>query len=111
MELKGNNSSFDNVTSDLPSSYIAENGERVTIKWDFNDKYSLGNILGFRKSVITNSGQINPPAFFEDAKTIQAKAILSSGSRTLERFVTMTIQPEFGVPNRLQILKDAVLGD
>ena len=49
--------------------------------------------------------------FFEDAKTIQAKAILSSGSRTLERFVTMTIQPEFGVPNRLQILKDAVLGD
>ena len=111
MELKGNNSSFDNVTSDLPSSYIAENGERVTIKWDFNDNYSLGNILGFRKSVITTSGQINPPAFFEDAKTIQAKAILSSGSRTLERFVTMTIQTEFGVPIRMQILKDAVLGD
>ena len=42
----------------------------VSMKWDFNDNYSLGNILGFRKSVITNSGQINPPAFFEDAKKV-----------------------------------------
>lgn len=106
--LKGDNSSFDNITSDLPSSYTAANGEKVNIKWSINESFSIMDLFGFRKSVITSSGRINPPSLLEGAKTVQAKATLTCGSRTMERYLVVTIPPDFGVPGRLQPIYDAL---
>ncbi len=106
--LKGDNISFDNVTSDLPSSYTASNGEKVNIKWNINESFSIKDLFGLRKSVITNSGRINPPSLLEGAKTVRAKATLTCGSRTTEKYLDVTVPPDFGVPGRLQPIYDAL---
>ena len=108
VNLNGSNSSLDNITGDLPNRYTASNGETVTIRWELNDNFSLETLLGLRKSVVTNSGKVNHPSVFEEPKTVQVKAILTSGDRSLERYVVITVMPEFGVPNRLLPLGDAL---
>ncbi len=108
VNLNGSNSSLDNITGDLPNRYTASNGETVTIRWELNDNFSLETLLGLRKSVVTNSGKVNHPSVFEEPKTVQVKAILTSGDRSLERYVVITVMPEFGVPNRLLPLRDAL---
>lgn len=104
--LKGKNNDFNNVTSDLPNRYVAQNGELVTIKWELNQNFSFENLFGFRKSAITNTGKINHPSLFEGEKAVQAKATLRVGNQTMTKFVNLTIMPEFSVPSRLQLLED-----
>ncbi|HIV85792.1 MAG TPA: DNRLRE domain-containing protein [Candidatus Monoglobus merdigallinarum] len=106
--LKGANDSFDNITSDLPGSYVAGNGRRVTIRWSLNRNFSLSSLLGLRKSPVTNSGEINQPLFFEDERTVEVRAELSCGGETLTRHIVITIRPEFGVSDRLAPLNDAL---
>ena len=106
--LKGANSSFDDITTDLPSEFIASNGERVAIKWGLNENFSFENLLTLNKRIITSSGHVNPPSIFEGAKEVEAKAQLSCGDETMNRFIIMTIKPDIGVPGRIQPLYDAL---
>ena len=108
VNLKGSNSSFDNITVDLPSEYTASNGERVTIKWSINENFSFEDLLTLHRRIITGSGHINPPSIFEGAKDVQARAELSCGGSAMRRFILMTIRPDIGAPGRLQPLYDAL---
>lgn len=99
--IKGDNTSLDNITEDLPHSYIAQNGERVSIKWLINEEFSIMNALGLTKSAISTSGKINQPTYFEDEKKVRVKVVLTVGNEYIEKFYDLTIRPEFGVQNRL----------
>ncbi|MCI5893115.1 MAG: DNRLRE domain-containing protein [Clostridiales bacterium] len=103
--ILGKNSAPDNITTDLPNSYTAENGVKVGIKWIADEAVSLPEILRLNKSTISQSGKINRPPYLENPKTVRIKAVLTAGSRTKERLMTLTVRPEFGVPNRLDPLK------
>lgn len=106
--ILGQNSSADNITTDLPSSYTAENGVRVGIKWISSEEVSFSDILRLNKGTVSQSGRINPPSYMENAKTVRVKAVLTAGSRTKERFIMLTVRPEFGLPNRLEPLKNGL---
>ena len=102
--ILGGNSSADNITIDLPNSYIAENGVRVAVKWIIDEEFSFSNILRFNKSLISQSGKINRPPYPEKARTVRVKAELSAGDRHREQVMTLTVLPEFGVPSRIDKL-------
>ncbi len=106
--ILGQNSSADNITYDLPGTYTAENGIKVGIRWIIDEEFSFSDILRLSKSVISQSGKINRPKHLETSKTVRVKAVLTAGGKTKERFMTLTVRPEFGLPNRLDPLRSGL---
>ncbi len=96
--LKGENESFDNVTRDLPSSYVASNGQKVEIKWNINKDFSLSSLLSLPGQIITGSGKINPPSEEEGPREIQVRVELNCGGETMTKFVLLTIPPSSEPP-------------
>lgn len=109
--ILGSNTSADNITFDLPSEYTAENGLRVSIKWDCGSGSELSGILGFSDTAVSHSGRITRPAYLEDAETVSAEATLSVGGTSKKKRMILTIIPEFGVSDRLRPLKHVLETD
>lgn len=109
--ILGKNTAPDSIIYDLPSSYTAENGLRVNIKWVTNGEFSLLNLPNILKSgfsPISQWGKITRPAYLENPVSVRTKAELSVGGSTDTKAMTLTIMPEFGMPGRLDPLKRAL---
>lgn len=71
----GENASEKEIVEDLPQDYTAQNGKRVKLTWAATH-WESGQSAS---DLIKSSGAVQRPLWFEGAKTVLARAVISSG--------------------------------
>ena len=95
----GENAGFGNITGNLSESYSAADGTKAFFKWSAFEPETGERVNG----VLSGDGRITRPQWYEDSRTIKAKAIISSGAYRIERSYILTVmpsdKPDFSVMN------------
>ena len=78
------------ITSDLLENYAAADGTKAFFKWSAYDPETGKRIY----DILSDDGTITRPKWFEDSRTIHAKAVIASGAYRTERSFILTVLPD-----------------
>lgn len=108
VNLLRNNLSVDHITSDLRGSYTSSVGARATVDWKTYDAVTGEESTVY----IAVNGSVTRPKWFEGEKKLRAVADIQSGTCELKCTLVLTLPPETApVYNENQFSDTLLIGD
>lgn len=85
----GENTDKSAIKENLSRDYTAADGTKAFFKWSAFDNETGERVNG----LISGDGSITRPKWYDDSRTVRAKAIISSGAYRIERNYVLTVLP------------------